>query len=388
MAIQSTPIKNKRPKVAIVHDWLPVIGGAEKVLEHIVRLFPEADIYTLFNFLSLEDQKTFGDSPIHESYLSRLPGVRRYYRKLLPLMPQAIENFDLSSYDLVISSSCSVAKGVLTGAHQTHVSYVHSPARYAWDLSHAYLKKDGMDRGVKGFLTKYFLKSFRIWDYRTANGVDQFIANSAFIKKRIWKVYRRKAEVIYPPIDLEKFCVQDKKEDFYLTASRHVSYKRIDLIVEAFTRMPERKLVVIGDGPELSAIKKMADGHVNIKVMGYQPNHVLYDYMQRSKGFIFAAEEDFGIIPVEAQACGTPVIAYGAGGALETVIDFQNDPKNATGAFFEHQTADSLCEVIKKLDASGIQFNSQVCRANAERFSVSTFQERFMEVITHAMNSQ
>lgn len=202
-------------------------------------------------------------------------------------------------------------------AFSVHISYVHSPIRYAWDLQHQYLKESGLIKGVKGKIAKAILHYMRMWDVRTANGVDFFIANSEFIAKRIKKCYRREAAVIYPPVDVEAFKMREEKEDFYLTASRMVPYKKMDLIVEAFSRMPDKKLVVIGDGPDFGKIKSKATN--NITLLGYQPFGVLKDYMQKAKAFVFAAEEDFGITPVEAQACGTPVIAFGKGGALETV---------------------------------------------------------------------
>lgn len=368
--------ENPLLKVAIVHDWLPVIGGAEKVLQELTKVYPQADIYTLFNFLSEADQKTFGTCRIYQSYLAKLPRIEKYYRKLLPLFPQAIESFDLSAYDLVISSSSSVAKGVLTGAHQKHIAYVHSPARYAWDLTHQYLKRDKLDKGFKGWLAQYFLKRFRIWDYRTANGVDQFIANSAFVKKRIWKTYRRSAEVIYPPIDTEKFTPVLEKSDYYFTASRQVPYKRIDLIVEAFTKLPQHKLVVIGTGPDSEKIKKIAQGHTNITILGFQDDTALHHHMSKAKAFIFAAEEDFGIIPVEAQACGTPVIAYGVGGAVETVVDFEKDTVNGTGLFFKEQNAQSIIEAVQRFENNQENISKEACVANAKRFSTEIFKEK------------
>lgn len=371
-------------KVAIVHDWLPTIGGAERVLEQLTQLFPQADIFTLFDFLTEEQRRIFGNCSIHASYLNRLPRVSRYYRNLLPLFPGAVESFDLQNYDLVISSSYSVAKGVITSAEQVHISYVHSPARYAWDLTHHYLKQTGSDRGVKGALTRHLLKRFRIWDYRTANGVDQFVANSNFIAKRIWKVYRREASVVYPPVDVHRFTCCTKKEDFYFTASRMVPYKRMDLIVEAFTRMPEKRLVVIGDGPEMPKIARIADGHPNIEILGYQDNDTLVQHMQRAKAFVFAAEEDFGIIPVEAQACGTPVIAYKAGGTLETVRDFEGDAKSATGMFFESQTADAIQRTVERFDRKASHFDPSACRTNAERFAPEIFRERIKNIVARA----
>jgi glycosyltransferase involved in cell wall biosynthesis len=355
-------------KVAIVHDWLPVLAGGEKVLKEIIAIYPDADVFTLFNFLDEKQEASLGAKKIHVSYLNKLPGVRKYYRHLLPLHPQAIEDFDLSDYDLIISSSHTVAKGVLTGSHQTHVSYVHSPARYAWDMMHHYLKQAKLTKGLKGYMAKRMLGSFRLWDYRTANGVDYFIANSHHIRKRIWKVYRREAEVVYPSVDVDAFQLQENKEDFYLTASRMVPYKKLDLIAKAFAAMPEKKLYIIGDGPEMQRVKEAAANTPNIVLLGYQETAVMRDYMQRAKAFVFAAEEDFGIVPVEAQACGTPVIAYGAGGALETVIDAEKND-NGTGVFFIQQTPESLQEAVERFETIKEKILPSNCRSNAERLS-------------------
>lgn len=368
-------------KVAIVHDWLPVIAGAEKVLEQILKIYPDADVFTLFDFLSDEDKEIFDNAKITASYLNRLPKVKKYYRKLLPLCPQAIEDFDLSEYDLVISSSHACAKGCITNAQQTHVSYVHSPVRYAWDLTHQYLKQSNMDKGLKGFIAKYLLHKFRIWDYRTANNVDHYISNSNYIAQRIWKTYRRDAQTIYPPVDVERFAFVEEKEDFYLAASRQVPYKRIDLIVEAFTKMPEKRLIVIGDGPEEDKIKKIAEGHSNIKIKGFLGNDALRDHMQRAKAFVFAAEEDFGIIPVEAQACGTPVIAFGAGGALETVVS------GKTGIFFDQQTADSICEAVNEFEKKSGTINPKACRKHAEKFAPEIFRENLKAAVDEAVSN-
>lgn len=368
-------------KVAIIHDWLPVLAGAEKVLEQIVKVYPDADIYTLFDFLDDEQKKVFGDAKITASYLNKWPKVKKYYRKLLPFCPQAIEDFDLSSYDLVISSSHAVAKGVITGAEQLHISYVHSPTRYAWDLMHQYLRESKMDRGIKGIVAKYLLHRFRIWDYRTANGVDYFISNSHFIRKRIWKVYRREAEVIYPPVNLEMFEYSEGKEDFYFTASRMVPYKRIDLIVAAFAQMPHLKLKVVGDGPEMQKIKKIAEHAPNIELLGFQSNEVLRDHMQRAKAFVFAAEEDFGIVPLEAQACGTPVIAFGAGGALETVIGYEKNPSKATGILFGAQEVPSLMEAVKRFEDMGDKIDYKNCRVHAESFAPAIFREKLKAAV-------
>lgn len=253
-------------KVAIVHDWLPVLAGAEKVLVELLAVYPDADVFTLFDFLSDEDRKVFGDTKITTSYLNKWPKVHKYYRNLLPLCTQAIEDFDLSDYDLVISSSHTVAKGVITSPTQVHISYVHSPTRYAWDMMHHYLKEVGLTKGLKAYLVKYLLHKFRIWDLRTANGVDHFIANSDFICRRIWKVYRRDAQVIYPPVDTARFTVHTDKDDYYFAASRMVPYKKIALIAAAFAKMPDKKLIIIGDGPEREKVDAIAKNASNITV--------------------------------------------------------------------------------------------------------------------------
>lgn len=370
-------------KVAVVHDWLPVIGGAEAVLREILAVYPNADVFTLLNFLNQEQLSSLGVKKLTTSYLNKLPGIEKYYRKLLGLYPQAIEDFDLSDYDLIITSSAAFSKGVIVGGDQIHVAYVHSPARYAWDLMHQYLKQTGLDKGIKAYVAKRILSKFRIWDSRSANGVDAFIANSDFIRRRIWRVYRREAEVIYPPADLEKFTLREDKEDFFLTASRLVPYKRVDLIASAFANMPDKKLVIIGDGPEMEKIKTICDGCSNITLMGYQNDEALVDNMQRAKAFIFAAEEDFGIVPVEAQACGTPVVAYGAGGALETVKCAGSDMSSATGLYFEDQSVESLTEAVIAFDM--YTFSAQACRKNAEHFSAEVFHRKLKAVVENVV---
>ncbi|EDF8406141.1 glycosyltransferase, partial [Salmonella enterica] len=262
------------------------------------------------------------------------------------------------------------------------ISYVHSPIRYAWDLQHQYLNESNLNKGIKGWLAKWLLHKIRIWDSRTANGVDHFIANSQYIARRIKKVYRREASVIYPPVDVDNFEVKNEKQDYYFTASRMVPYKRIDLIVEAFSKMPEKKLVVIGDGPEMKKIKSKATD--NIKLLGYQSFPVLKEYMQSARAFVFAAEEDFGIIPVEAQACGTPVIAFGKGGALETVRPLGIE--EPTGIFFKEQNIASLHEAVSEFEKNASFFTSQACRKNAEKFSRSRFEQEFKNFVNEKWN--
>jgi len=358
-------------KIAIIHDWLTVYAGAEKTLEQILKLYPSADIFTIVDFLPEKDRVFLEGHTITTSFIQKLPFAKSKYRHYLPLMPVAIEQFDLSDYDMVLSSSHAVAKGVITGPNQQHICLCYSPIRYAWDLQHQYLRESGLDHGLKGWFAKYLLHKIRLWDVRTANGVDHFIAISEFISRRIWKVYRRESTVIYPPVDVEAFVLCAQKEDFYLTASRMVPYKKIDLIVETFSTMPDKKLIVIGDGPDFEKIKAKAGA--NVILMGYQPFEVLRDHMQRARAFIFAAEEDFGIVPVEAQACGTPVIAYGKGGALETVLS------GVSGLFFNVQNISSLSKVIHQFET--MAWDAEKVRENALRFDIERFKKELKEYI-------
>ncbi|CAB3776292.1 D-inositol-3-phosphate glycosyltransferase [Paraburkholderia ultramafica] len=364
-------------KVAIVHDWLVVSGGAEKVLKNIIECFPKADIFSIVDFL--EDRECVKGKPVKTSFVQRMPFARKRYRAYLPLMPIAIEQVDLSGYDLVISSSHAVAKGVLTGPNQIHVSYVHSPIRYAWDLQHQYLRESHLNTGLKSVLARVLLHYIRGWDSRSANGVDHLLANSKFIARRIKKAYQREATVIYPPVDLANMAMCTQKDEFYVTASRMVPYKRIDLIVRAFSQTPERQLVVIGDGPEMKKIKSVAGD--NVTILGHQPFDVLVDHLRRARAFVFAAEEDFGISVVEAQACGTPVIAFGRGGALESVVGLPLE--RPTGVFFGEQTPESLLAAVSSFEHNANLFDPRQCRRNAERFS----SENFKTALTNFIDS-
>ena len=362
-------------KVALVHDWLTVYAGAERVLEQMLRALPQADIYSLVDFLPVGERNFIQNKPVTTSFLQGLPFAKKHYRQLLPLMPLAVEQFDLSGYDLVVSSSHAVAKGVLTGPDQLHVCMCYSPIRYAWDLQGQYLRESGLTRGLRGAAARTLLHHVRLWDARTANGVDEFIAISGFIARRIYKVYRRDSAVIYPPVDTSGFTLREQKEDFYLTASRMVPYKKIDLIVEAFAGMPDKKLVVIGDGPDAEKIRAKAGA--NVQLLGFQAFNVLKDHMQRAKAFVFAAEEDFGITPLEAQACGTPVIAYGKGGSLETVHGLDSDAP--TGVFFGEQTVSSLQNAVHRFE--GASFDPAVLRRHAESFSIPRFRDEFSHFV-------
>ena len=360
-------------KTAIVHDWLVTYAGAERVLEQMLAAFPEADLYSLIDFVPEAQRGFLRGRRVATSFVQRLPFARTKYRQYLPILPLAIEQFDLSGYDLVISSSYAVAKGVLTGPDQIHICMCYSPIRYAWDLQHQYLREAGLDRGLRSLFARYVLHRVRLWDVRTANGVDHFIAISRFIAQRIWKVYRRDSTVIYPPVDVDYFVPGGTREDFYLTASRMVPYKRIDLIVEAFASMPDRRLVVIGDGPEMSRLEAKAGS--NVELLGHQPLPALRDHLQRARAFVFAAEEDFGIAPLEAQACGTPVIGYGRGGLLETVRGL--DDPSPTGVLFTRQEPGSVREAVTKFEQEAGSITAEACRANAMRFEPSRFRKEF-----------
>jgi glycosyltransferase involved in cell wall biosynthesis len=364
-------------KIAIVHDWLVTYAGAERVLEQMLALYPDADLYSLIDFLPDAERQFLRGKPVGTSFLQRIPGIRRSYRRFLPLMPLAIEQFNLSAYDLVVSSSYAVAKGVLTGPDQPHLCMCYSPARYAWDLQDQYLRETGLDHGVRGVLARWMLHRFRVWDARTANGVDRFIAISRFIARRIWKAYRRQSTVIYPPVDVEGFTPAGARDDFYVTASRLVPYKRVDLIVEAFAAMPERRLVVIGDGPEAWRVR--VRGKPNIQFLGQQPFEVLRDHLRGARAFVFAAEEDFGIAPQEAQACGTPVVAYGRGGVRETLFDL--DSPAPTSVLFSEQSTQAIIDAIERFEREGQKIHPDACRENALRFAPDRFRREFADVV-------
>ncbi len=371
-------------KIAIVCDWLVTMGGAEQVLKNLLECYPNADLFAVVDFFDeTKRAEILKHKHAQTTYIQRFPFAEKYYRQYLPFMPMAIEQLDVSAYDLVISSSHAVAKGVLTGPDQIHISYVHSPMRYAWDLQHQYLRESGLTSGVKSMIARCILHKMRLWDLRTANGVDKFIANSNFIAKRIWKTYRRESDVIYPPVDTTQFTPGTTKEDYYMTASRMVPYKKMDLIVESFTHMPDKKLIVIGDGPDKAKI--MAKAGKNIEFLGYRPAQELAQYLQKAKAFVFAAEEDFGIMPVEAQACGTPVIAYGKGGCLESINGL--DSSNPTGIFFPEQSTKALTQAVKEFEASQEKFTPENCVANAARFSNTAFQAQIKQYISDTVTA-
>lgn len=361
----------REPRIAIVHEWLATWAGSEKVVEQWLGLYPKADLYTVVDFLPEADRHRLQGRVPRTSFVQRLPGAKRHFRQYLPLMPLAMEQLDLSSYDLVLSSNHAVAKGVVTGPSQLHLSYMHSPMRYAWDLQHQYLRESGIERGLRSVLARGMLHYLRGWDVRSSNGVDAFAANSRFIAQRVQKVYRRSATVIHPPVATARFTVGGNRGDYFLAASRMVPYKRMPLIVQAFVDMPQHRLMVVGDGPELPRLRVLAEGHSNIEVRGQVSDAEMVHAMQQAKAFVFAAEEDFGITPVEAMACGTPVIAYGRGGSLDTVID------GVTGLLFDEQTVPAIAAAVARFDAMADGFDPAACRQQAECFSEAAFRERF-----------
>ena len=369
-------------KVAIVHDWLTVFAGAERVLEQMINCFPQADIFSLVDFVPEEHRGFLKNKTVTTSFIQKLPFAEKHYRNYLPIMPLAIEQFDLSQYDLVLSSSHAVAKGVLTGPDQLHICMCYTPIRYAWDFQHQYLQESGLDKGIKGFVARYLLHRIRMWDHRTSNGVDNFIAISKYISRRIKKVYSCDSTVIYPPVDTHFFQYEENKEDYYITVSRLVPYKRVDLIVEAFTKMPDKQLVVIGEGPSSASISAIATS--NIQLQGFKNQETLAYLLKNAKAFIFAAEEDFGIAPLEAQSCGTPVIAYGRGGVTETIIGECSE--KCTGVFFDKQEASSICDAIKKFESMSTPIKPSVCRENALRFSQERFRREFKSFIQSKLN--
>ncbi len=323
-------------RIAIIHEWLSGYYGSERVLEQILKLYPEADLFCVADFLRPEERTFLDGRQVTTSFIQRLPFARRHFRKYLALMPMAVEQFDLSAHDLVISSSHAVAKGVLTHSGQLHISYVHTPMRYAWDLQEQYLV-NGHTKGIRGSLARALLHYMRMWDVRTANGVDVFVVNSSFVARRVWKIYRREAAVVYPPVDVASFAV------------------------------------VIGDGPDLSRLRSKATS--NITMLGFQPFDVIRNHLRQARAFIFAAEEDFGIAPVEAQACGTPVIAFGGGGVTETVVDGE------TGMYFTEQTAESLISAVNTFECSSCCLDPDRIQQNAQRFSIERFRHEFAELV-------
>ena len=372
------------PKVAVVHEWLVTYAGSEKALEQILNLFPEADLFCVLDYLPAEQRGFIKNRKITKTFIQALPFSRKHYRRYLPLMPAAISRLDLSEYDVVISSCHAVAKGVRTHDRQIHISYTYSPMRYVWDLQEQYLAETNLNKGIKGAAARFVLGRLRHWDYRVAQDVDYFVAISRFIQRRIARVYQRESVVIYPPVDTDFFCPGSAEEEFYLTASRMVPYKMMPLIVSAFSAMPDKKLIVIGDGPEIKKVSDAAGS--NVELLGYQGDEVLRDYMQRAKCFVFAAEEDFGLLPVEAQACGTPVVGYGAGGLLETVDGL--DHAAPTGVFYFEQNVRAITLAVDEFERNAGKILAENCRRKALNFSDAHFRADFMHYVDRILANE
>ena len=364
------------PAIAFVHEWFTTYAGSEKVLEAMLQEFPEADLFCLIDFLSSDDRRKLGNRYPKTTFLQKIPFIKKYYRNFLFMMPFATEQHDLSAYDIIVSNSHATAKGIIVGPDQLHICYCYTPMRYAWDLQNQYLSESKMGHGIKSVFARLVLHFLRIWDIRASFSVDHFIACSKFIERRIKKIYRRDAYVIYPNVAVDQFVPGKERQDFYLTSSRLTPYKRVLLIVEAFAKMPDRKLIVIGAGPQYERVKKTATD--NVKVLGYQEFPVLLSHMQAAKAFIFAAEEDFGIAPLEAQACGTPVLAFGKGGASETVVH------GVTGLHFHEQSVEAICDVVERFESLSKPFEPLQIRAHAQRFSTDRFKRQFRDYVDAA----
>ncbi len=363
-------------KVALVHDWLVKYAGAEKVLEAIYAQFP-GTIHTIVHDPDALNNTPINDLRIKTSFIQRLPLAKRYYQYYLPLFPLAVEQFDLTKYNLVVSVSTCVAKGVLTKTDQVHLCYCCTPVRYGWDLYHQYLSIALKRKKLQNIFARLVLHYLRLWDIATANRVDYFVTLSEHVAKRIAKTYRRKAEVIYPPVPVSQFSPKAQKKDYYVTAARMVPYKRLDLIVEAFSQMPQKRLVIIGDGPEAKKLKKLASKNIVFK--GWLPFKDLKRHISEAKAFVYAAEEDFGIGMVEAQACGTPVLAFNKGGAQEIVVNGE------TGILFKEQTVEAIMEVVKRYEVLKEKFHVHNIRRNSERFDTNIFQKRFTKFVSNVL---
>ncbi len=359
-------------RVAIVHYWLVAQRGGERVIQVLADMFPQADIFTL-----VVDRTTLPAAlrshKITSSFLQKIPGATKHYQKLLPLFPLALESFRLDEYDLVISSESGPAKGVLTSQHTCHICYCHTPMRYLWDMYHEY--RLGAPGGkVGGALYAMAAHYVRLWDYAASARVDHFACSSLNAAARIRKYYRRHAKLIYPPVDICSFTVSAKQDEFYLVVSPLVSYKRIDLAIAACNTL-KRRLVIIGQGAQLDALRRLANS--NITFLGFQSDEVVHDYYSRCRALLFPGEEDIGLTPVEAQASGRPVIAYGRGGALETVRGFFSGdaatPESSTGIFFAPQSVEALVEAIRVFESVESRFSPAFIRSQVERFHTPRF---------------
>jgi glycosyltransferase involved in cell wall biosynthesis len=369
-------------RIAIVHDWCPDFRGGERVLARLCRLFPDAEVFTLFDFLDPEVKaRHFPGKVFRTSPLNRLPGVRRYYRHLFALCPLFIEQFDVTGYDLVISSSSAFARGVLTRPDQPHVCYVHSPARYAWDEQFTYLDQARLGFGPMGLLYRHMLHRLRIWDVRTAHGPDVMAANSEYVRGRIRRIYGRDAMVIHPPVDVEEMPFTPRKDDYYVAASFLAPYKRTDLVLRAFREMPERRLLVVGEGQQSAALRALAGP--NITFTGYLERQQYVDAVRNARAMVFAGCEDFGIALAEAQAAGTPLIAFAQGGARDIVRPLGTE--NPTGVLFPRQSVEAIRDAVEAFEVNAAGITPSACRQNAQRFSTERFDREVVAAVAQAL---
>ena len=364
------------PRTALVHDWLTGMRGGEKVLEVFCELFPEAPIYTLLHIPG-SVSPVIERHRIETSFVQRLPKVETKYRNYLPLFPTAIETFNLAGYDLILSSSHCVAKGVLPHAGTTHISYVHTPMRYVYEMYDQYFGPERMGR-LKRCIIPFFANYLRLWDVATAGRVDHYVANAENVRRRIQRHYRRDATVIWAPVDTQRLALSEKPGDYYLVVSALVPYKRVDLAIGAAAKLG-RPLVIVGTGPERGTLQKIAGP--NVKFLGWQSDEQVRDWYAGCRALLFPGEEDFGIVPLETQACGKPVIAFGRGGALETVVEGE------TGLFFAEQTVDALAAAMAKLEKEHDRFVPSTIRAHAMKFDRTVFKQRIQEFVQQAMGA-
>lgn len=382
-------VEGREPRVALVHDQLYTVGGAEKVLQSLCEIFPEADVFALFSTLSdAETQEIMGSRVPTTTFLQSFPAVKKLRKIYFAIMPLAIEQLDLKDYDIIVSSSYMVAKGVIPSPDQSHIAYVHSPMRYAWDHQADYLKQMTGTLGLRKLFARLLLHYMRNWDVNSANRADVLVANSKFVARRMTKAYRRPCDVIYPPVELASFPpnYESRPTNKFVTLSRIVEGKRVDLLVEAFRKLPDLELEIIGDGALLNKIASTAPD--NVTFLGRLPTPEVAERIQKASGFIYAAEEDFGIAAVEAQACGTPVVAFARGGTCETVIPLDKDSDNeATGILFPEQTADAIAQAVIQLKHHRHRFKAEACRANAERFERKVFMQSIITLVENTIDA-
>jgi glycosyltransferase involved in cell wall biosynthesis len=372
-------------RVALVHDWLDSWGGGEGVLAELLHVFPGADVYTLVDFLRSEDRARLGTARIATSSLQHVPGARRWFRYAAALRPELIERFDLDGYDVVVSDSHAIAKGARVRGGQVHVCYCHTPARFAWTMTATYAERASAGMAWRRPLVGRALERFRRWDRAASKRVDRFVANSRHIAAAIARCYGREADVVHPPVDVERFSIasggRDEAGTDYVTVSRLVPYKRIDILVEAFRALPDRRLIIIGDGPERSRLEAL--GVPNVVYMGRQDDSETARHVAAARAFLFAAEEDFGIAPVEAQAAGIPVIAYGRGGVLESIRGQHRT--RPTGRFFDVQEPWAVVDAVRTFESKGEPITAAACRENALRFAPARFRDEMARIVDTAI---